>query len=240
MTKGFLLNVLPLFILTACFFDESSQKSTMESLPAGCFQMGSNDFELNGKPVHEVCVSAFAIDKYEVTQGEYKLQMGSNPSFFSTCGDNCPVEQVNWAQANEYCQKLGKRLPTEAEWEYASKAGSTTLFYWGDDSSGATVAKYAWFRENSDSKTHPVGGKLPNTWGLYDMSGNVWEWTSDWYDKNYYSSSPIQDPKGPQEGSNRVNRGGSWYSFASSLRTANRNDNLADLKSSNLGFRCAK
>ncbi len=202
--------------------------------------MGSKDFELNGQPVHEVCVSAFSIDKYEVTQGEYEAQMGSNPSSFSSCGQNCPVEQVSWEQAKEYCLKVGKRLPTEAEWEYASKAGTTTLFYWGDDSTYATVDKYAWFRDNSNAKTHPVGQKQANAWGLYDMSGNVWEWTADWYDKNYYSKSPAQDPQGPTEGVNRVNRGGSWYSYPTSLRTANRNDNLADLQSNNLGFRCAK
>jgi sulfatase modifying factor 1 len=204
------------------------------------YQMGSKDFELNGQPVHEVCVSAFSIDKYEVTQGEYEAQMGSNPSSFSSCGQNCPVEQVSWEQAKEYCLKVGKRLPTEAEWEYASKAGTTTLFYWGDDSTYATVDKYAWFRDNSNAKTHPVGQKQANAWGLYDMSGNVWEWTADWYDKNYYSKSPAQDPQGPTEGVNRVNRGGSWYSYPTSLRTANRNDNLADLQSNNLGFRCAK
>jgi eukaryotic-like serine/threonine-protein kinase len=142
---------------------------------------------------------------YEVTQGEYERVMGTNPSHFK--GDpRLPVETVSWQDAMTFCERLSAlpaersagrvyRLPTEAEWEYACRAGSTTIYSFGD--SEGSLGDYAWYDSNSGSKTHPVGQKRPNAWGLYDMHGNVWEWCSDWYDGSYYASSPVDDPTGP-------------------------------------------
>jgi len=207
----------------------------MVSLPSGCFCMGSNDgWYDDEKPVHRVCLSAFSMDKYEVTQGEYERVMGSNPSYFSSCSSNCPVEGVDWNESSDYCRKVGKRLPTEAEWEYAARAGTTTKWYCGNDES--CLDRIAWYDGNSGSKTHPVGQKQPNDWGLYDMAGNVWEWTSDW--NGAYSSESQQDPRGASSGSGRVDRGGSWDSDPADLRSAFRNYGGPGDRVSDLGFRC--
>jgi len=210
--------------------------SGMVLIPAGCFQMGSTDEDDDEKPVHQVCLDAFSMDKYDVTQGAYHAATGKNPSNFSNCGDNCPVEQVNWNEAKAYCESQGKRLPTEAEWEYAARAGTTTRYYWGNDASEA--GRYAWYAGNSGSTTHPVGQKEPNAWGLYDMAGNVWQWTADWYAKDYYGSSPERNPKGPGSGSYRVDRGGSWHLVPANLRSAYRRSGTPDYRSSGFGFRC--
>ncbi len=174
------------------------------------------------KPVHKVCVDDFYIGKYEVTQGQWKAIMGNNPSSFSNCGDNCPVENISWNDAQEFINKLNKktgknyRLPTEAEWEYAARSGGRSEKYSG----GNDIDSVAWYKKNSGSKTHPVGQKSANGLGLYDMSGNVWEWVNDWYSSSYYSKSPKNNPKGPDIGSARVLRGGSWYDDAGEARTA--------------------
>ncbi len=181
-------------------------------IPAGEFMAGEPD-SLKG-----MVLSAFYIDKYEVTQREYEQVMGNNPSEFKGC-DNCPVEQVTWFEAKEYCEKVGKRLPTEWEWEKAAKAGTTTTFYWGESKSMAN--DYAWYDKNSED-THPVGKKKPNKYGLYDMAGNVWEWTSSDYD-----------------GSRKVLRGGSWDDTPDLLWSSDR---LRGGPSSRLrynGFHCA-
>ena len=201
-------------------------------IEGGTFMMGSNDGESNEKPVHQVTVSGFYMSKYEVTQAEYEQVMGNNPSKFTDC-PTCPVENVSWHDAVAYCEKVGKRLPTEAEWEYACRAGSTGKYYWGDAMDGS----YAWYSDNSGGKTHPVGQKLPNAGGLYDMSGNVWEWCSDWYDENYYSSSPAQNPLGASGGSSRVLRGGSWDDFIDFYRSAGRNYYGPDYRDGYGGFR---
>lgn len=200
----------------------------------GTFQMGSNEYD-NEKPIHSVTVSDFYIGKTEVTQKEWKEVMGSNPSNWK--GDNLPVEKVSWYDAVEFCNKKsdkegltrcytgsgkntkcnfsanGYRLPTEAEWEYASSGGSRTARY--KYSGSNNINDVAWYSSNSNSKTHSVGTKQANELGIYDMSGNVWEWCNDWYHKNYYSKSPTSDPKGADSGSSRVLRGGSWnyYDF---------------------------
>ena len=150
--------------------------------------------------------------------------MGNNPSRFQ--GDpNCPVEQVSWQDAQDFIQKLNAReggtpyrLPTEAEWEYAARAGTTTAYCFGDDVS--QLRAYAWYRDNSDGRTHPVGQLQPNAWGLYDMHGNVWEWVQDWY--GAYAAETAVDPQGPAAGSDRVVRGGSWGSYAAYCRSAYR------------------
>jgi len=210
--------------------------SGMVSIPAGCFMMGEFTYSGSDESPHRVCLDAFSMDKYDVTQGAYRAATGKNPSFFSNCGDNCPMELVNWSEAKAYCESQGKRLPTEAEWEYAARAGTTTRYYWGNDTSEA--GRYAWYAGNSGNTTHPVGQKEPNAWGLYDMAGNVWQWTADWYAKDYYGSYPERNPKGPSSGSARVYRGGNWGDGPAYLRSAYRDDRVPDGHSRDLGFRC--
>jgi len=166
-------------------------------IPAGVFDMGSADGDSDEKPVHKVQITkGFYMGQYEVTQAQYESVMGSNPSYFK--GENNPVEEVSWEEAVAFCKKLSSRenktyrLPTEAEWEYACRAGSTTKYCFGDSES--QLGDYAWNDKNSNFSTHPVGQKQQNNWGLYDMHGNVYEWCQDWYGENYYSGSPAIDP----------------------------------------------
>jgi formylglycine-generating enzyme required for sulfatase activity len=217
--------------------EELKRFPNMAKIPAGSFMMGSpsgigSDDE---RPQHRVTLDGFLMDKTEVTQAEYTKVMGSNPSGFKNC-PSCPVEIVNWSEAKSYCEKVGKRLPTEAEWEYACRAGTTTQYYWGNEMDG----NYGWFDGNSSNKTHPVGEKKPNAWGLYDMSGNVWEWCSDWYDEGYYKSSPESNPSGASSGRYRVLRGGSWGSNGSYLRSGYRDWDSPDRRAYINGFRCAR
>jgi formylglycine-generating enzyme required for sulfatase activity len=202
----------------------------------GWFEMGSADGDADEKPVHRVFVSSFYMDRYEVTQEEYERVMGKNPSYFKC--PTCPVEQVSWNDAVKYTQKVGKRLPTEAEWEYAVRGGNKNR---GDDYSGSYDAGIvAWYNDNAGSKTHPVGGKQPNELGLYDMSGNVWEWCADWYDASYYRSSPRENPKEPDAGQYRVLRGGSWNDDAQIPRVSNRGWSNPSNRDYDLGFRCSQ
>ncbi|MDP2984010.1 MAG: formylglycine-generating enzyme family protein, partial [Candidatus Latescibacter sp.] len=183
----------------------------MVSIPTGIFQMGSNDGDSDEKPVHSVTLSAFEMSATEITQGQYKAVIGSNPSRF-TGDDNLPVEVVSWNEAVAFCRALSQktvgefRLPTEAEWEYACRAGTTTKYNLGDSESD--LARAGWYHGNSGRKTHPVGQKTPNAWGLYDMHGNVWEWCNDWYGS--YSLESAANPTGANIGSERVTRGGCW------------------------------
>ncbi|MDP7610975.1 MAG: formylglycine-generating enzyme family protein, partial [Nitrospinaceae bacterium] len=223
------------------YWDENGQKKSeitykdgMVYVAGGTFQMGSNSGDSDEKPIHTVTVSSFYMDKTEVTQAEYRKVMGKNPSKFSGC-DDCPVENVSWHDANEYAKKVGKRLPTEAEWEYAARGGNKSKGYRYSGSN--TISSVGWYDDNSRSKTHPVAQKQPNELGLYDMSGNVWEWCSDWYSDSYYRSSPKNDPQGPNSGSRRVLRGGSWYNDDSVCRVANRVRNYPDDRFDNNGFR---
>ncbi len=194
----------------------------MICLPGGEFMMGSNDHK-SEQPPHSVKLSPFFIGKYQITQEQWKAVMGGNPSHFK--GDDLPVENVSWDDAVKFCEAISKqtgkdyRLPTEAEWEYACRAGSTGRYCFGDDVK--SLGDYAWYRENSDGKTHPVGRKKPNAWDLYDMHGNVLEWCQDWYDENYYKQSPRENPQGPSSGTYRVARGGSCYD-RSGCRSINR------------------
>ena len=209
----------------------------------GKFMMGSPAGEKdrsNDETQHEVTLSKpFYIGKYAVTQEQYEKVMGANPSNFK--GAKNPVETVSWDDAQDFCKKLsatsGKtvRLPTEAEREYACRAGSTTAFCFGDNENG--LADYAWYASNSDSKTHPVGEKKPNAWGLYDMHGNVFEWCQDWYGD--YPAGAATDPQGAAQGAGRVLRGGCWGVAPRYCRSAFRDDNypVGRLDGHGLGFR---
>jgi len=191
-------------------------KLEMILIRPGSFMMGSDKGYSDEKPVHKVKITKpFYMGKFEVTQAQYQAVMGSNPSSFK--GEvNLPVETVNWNDCQEFLKKLNEkipgkdfRLPTEAEWEFACRAGSITEYCFGDSENN--LGEYAWFASNSGQKTHPVGGKKPNAWGLYDMHGNVWEWCNDYFGDKYYESIPAEDPKGADSGALRILRGGSWY-----------------------------
>jgi formylglycine-generating enzyme required for sulfatase activity len=210
----------------------------MVFVEGGEFIMG--DAELEDAPPHKVTVSSFYIGKYPVTQAQWEAVMGNNPSEFKNC-ENCPVENVSWYDCQGFIQKLnaktGKtyRLPTEAEWEYAARGGKRSKGYKYAGSN--EIEAVAWYGGNSNDKTHPVGQKKPNELGIYDMTGNVWEWCCDWYGESYYNSSPGNNPKGPESGRYRVLRGGSWGNFAESCLVAGRNDWDPGRRGDYLGFR---
>ncbi|MEA5490312.1 MULTISPECIES: formylglycine-generating enzyme family protein [Pseudanabaena] len=199
----------------------------------------------NERPqIKDVDVSAFYMGKYAVTQAQWQEIMGNNPSHFK---DNLlnPVEQVSWNDTQEFCknlsQKTGRefRLPSEAEWEYACRAGTATAYSFGDN--GSLLGEYAWYEDNSGAKTHPVGQKKPNPWGLYDMHGNVWEWCQDSYEK-YGGESDLIRKTGKaivkeNDNRSRLLRGGSWFAYAQGCRSACRNLDFARSQSSNIGFR---
>jgi len=215
----------------------------MVRIPAGEFMMGSPSNEpgrdSDEGPQHRVRISRdFWLGQTEVTQGLWKAVMGSNPSYFKNCGDDCPVEQVSWNDCQEFIRKLNGmvsggnfRLPTEAEWEYACRAGTTGPYAGDLDATG-------WYDKNSGSRTQRVGQKKPNAWGIYDMHGNVWEWCQDW--KAEYPSGSVTDPTGPSSGSYRVYRGGSWYDNAVFCRSANRNGYAPVARDFHLGFRLVR
>lgn len=205
-------------------------------IPAGEFQMGSNTGYDDEKPVHRVALDGFWMGRYEVTQGEWKKILSSNPSHFQS-GDKYPIEEASWDDAHKFIGRLNSRsgqrfrLPTEAEWEYACRAGTTGDRY-GD------LEDIAWYAGNSGGKTHPVGQKRPNAWGLYDMLGNVWEWCSDRHET--YASGFGRNPFAPSSGSFRVGRGGSWYDYARNVRSADRNGGRPSGRNSCLGFRLVR
>jgi formylglycine-generating enzyme required for sulfatase activity len=214
-------------------------KLELVKVAAGSFNMGSNDYS-DEQPIHRVNLREFLIGKYPVTQAQYQAIMGTNPSNFK--GSQNPVEEVSWHDAVKFCEELSRRngqkvkLPTEAQWEYACRAGSTGKYCFGDDVS--KLGNYAWYNENSGSKTHPVGGKLANSWGLHDMHGNVWEWCEDVWHENYNGA--------PSDGSawltggeqnRRALRGGSWFNDGFVCRSANRVSNNAVVRNSDNGFR---
>ncbi len=188
------------------------------SFNRGCDEQRDGDCQDDEKPVHSVTLSTFEIGRYEITQAQWQAVMGDNPSHFKDCGSNCPVENVSWNDIQTFLQKLNKmtgktyRLPTEAEWEFAARGGNSSQGYRYSGSNN--LDKVAWYWENANGKTHPVGGKIKNELGLYDMSGNVREWCADGYDENYYANSPSKNPRG----TSRVLRGGSWVIHLPQLR----------------------
>ena len=223
----------------------------MVAVGGGTFQMGATSEQQNAYddeyPVHSVTLSDYYIGETEVTQELWQAVMGSNPSYF-TGNSQRPVESVSWNDCQTFVNKLNDllagqlpagrrfRLPTEAEWEYAARGGRSR----GTQYSGSSrIGDVAWYGDNSGSTTHPVKGKNRNELGLYDMSGNVWEWCSDWYSSNYYSNSPSANPQGPSSGSNRVLRGGSWGGNARHCRVARRDGYSPGLRYFNYGLRLA-
>jgi formylglycine-generating enzyme required for sulfatase activity len=220
-------------------------------IPAGTIFMGSPLDEPGrggDEGRHKVTLNRpFYMQKTEVTQGQWNAVMGENPSHFRACGENCPVEKVTWHDAQRFIARLNAmsgtsayRLPTEAEWEYAARAGSQTALSNGSIAVtgcayDATLDRIGWYCNNSNHRSHPVAKKKPNVWGLYDMHGNVWEWCQDWYSD--YPSSMVIDPSGPSNGTYRVSRGGSWYCGAQSCRSANRYKVNPDYRNPLIGFR---
>ncbi len=239
-------------------FREEQTGIVFVKLPGGTFQMGSPASEAERHddegPVHEVTLSPFLIAKYEVTQAQWKRVMGTSPSYFK--GDELPVEKVSWNDCQEFCKKTGLSLPTEAQWEYACRAGTTTPYHSGD--SEADLAEVGWFYLNSGHKelpagtewepdklkgwgcrTHRVGAKKPNGFGLHDMHGNVWEWCEDVYNRDYYSKAASRNgDKACTSGSgDRVRRGGGWYYYARRCRSALRAGLFPGDRNAHLGFR---
>ena len=217
----------------------------MVRVKGGTFQMGAtseqgSDAYDDEYPVHSVTLSDYYIGQTEVTQELWEAVMGDNPSYFT--GDNqCPVERVSWDDCQEFIKKLNRltgknfRLPTEAEWEYAARGGNKSKGYKYSGSNDADAV--AWYNKNSGSKTQPVAQKQSNELGLYDMSGNVWEWCQDWYGD--YTSRSQSNPKGANTGSDRVLRGGSWFDYARYVQVSYRHNCTPDTRFSGYGLRLA-
>jgi len=232
---------------------------TMADIPGGSFQMGSNDGDDNEKPVRTVTVTGFKMMSTEVTQAQYQAIMNDNPSFHKL-DENCPVEKVSWKDATVFCNRLservglepcydpgsgacdftknGFRLPTEAEWEYACRGNTGSEYNTGNGESALDRA--GWYARNSREKTHAVAQKARNVYGLYDMHGNVWEWTNDWYDKNSYSQDGTDDPTGPAGGREKVLRGGSWIDWPKDCRSAKRREFDPNKNYTDIGFRVVR
>jgi len=227
-------------------------------IPPGEFVMGKSRGDDQGEkdeiPAHDVKLTkAFYLGRYEVTQAQWQARMGSNPSVFQSASaevpaaqvPNRPVEEVSWNMIQGFLTQTGMRLPTEAEWEYAYRAGTTTTFhgftgYLSGTNDDSLLGNIAWFDGNSNNQTRPVGDKLGNGYGLHDMSGSVYEWVNDWYGGNYYSSSPQNNPQGPRKGTTRVVRGGDWGYDSSICRASNRNNLTPTATIRYVGFRAAR
>jgi formylglycine-generating enzyme required for sulfatase activity len=241
---------------------DTATQIEMVLIPPGIFQMGCNaskqwSCQNHENPVHGVTLTnAFYLGRYEVTQAQWQAVMGSNSSYFQSPSSdvpvdqipNRPVEQVSWnmiAGAGGFMAQTGMRLPTEAEWEYAYRAGTTTAFhgftgYLNGTNDDTLVGSIAWYTSNSNSQTRPVGGKAGNGFGVHDMAGNVFEWVNDVYSSLYYAASSAENPLGPVSGPSRVVRGGSWYFSTSSLRASNRAGSLLGISFNDFGFRAAR
>ena len=262
-----ILVALSLFISPRQSWAEPSRaydEPSMVRIPAGNYKIGfktdkalsectkHNDpckrkwFE-DEEPIHTIYLDSYLIDKFEVTQEEFAGEMGSNPSEFR--GDKLPVEKVTWHEAQQYCRRVGKRLPTEAEWEVAAKGGKENIYPWGNE----VQSRKANFCDRHCNKrwnveqfidgyktTAPVGSFPPNGYGLHDMAGNVYEWVFDWYEKEYYEHSKSKNPRGPSTGKYKVMRGGSWINYAVGTRPTDRTDSKPDKRLNFTGFRCAK
>lgn len=228
----------------------------MVHVEGGTFTMGNDaprGLKVNydaSRPEHRVTVGDYYVGRYEVTQAQWQAVMGENPSYFQAggyaagVGDSLPVERVSWTAAQQFCTLLSQmtgrrfRLPTEAEWEYAARGGAKgqTFSYSGSNKAD----EVAWYKGNSQLTPHEVGSKQPNALGLFDMSGNVWEWCYDYYDKDYYKKSPEDNPDGPSKGSDRVYRGGCWTSGFDDLRMTSRHSFSQNKEYGMIGIRLAQ
>ncbi len=217
-----------------------SISGSMVWVTGGRFIMGNHSGEADERPEYEVVIDGYSISKYPVTQRQWTTIMGSNPSEFVGC-DQCPIDRVSWDEAQQFIEILNKltgkkyALPTEAEWEYAAKGGPKTQGY--RYSGSDNIDAVAWHAGNSGRHPHPVGEKAPNELGLYDMTGNVWEWCQDWYNKNYYEVRESNNPTGPASGAARVRRGGSWFTQSINCKTSTRNSVKQDYRDDSGGFR---
>ena len=241
---------------------------SMVNIEGGTFKMGNPDGDYDEHPAHPVTINSFSMSRTEITNGQYcdflnDIDCNKDGSYEGTdyidmeskyCQitfsagifrpksgkDNFPAVEVSWKGARAYCRWAGGRLPTEAEWEYAARGGKKTFYdsftYAGSDN----ISGVAWFTKNSGGNSHPVGQKKPNEYGLYDMSGNVWEWCSDWYNDGYYRKSPEKNPQGPKDGKVRVLRGGSWYNEKDLCRVTNRIGVMPLITYNNIGFRLCR
>ncbi len=243
ITSALFITSLMLFV--GCGSSEKETEGNMVFVEGGTFQMGSNSGDSDEKPVHFVTVSDFNISKTEVTFEQYDAFCDATgrdkPDDEGWGRGNRPVIYVYWQDAFDYCEWMSKttgetyRLPTEAEWEYAARGGNKSKGYRYSGSN--TISSVGWYDDNSAEKTHPVAQKQPNELGLYDMSGNVQEWCSDWYGEESYSSSPQINPQGPNSGKARVVRGGCWFNYDFVCRVADRGRYNPDFRYSGYGFR---
>lgn len=213
------------------------------ALPGGEFTMGADAGTADERPAHRVRLRPFRIGRFEVTQEQWAAVMGGNPAHFAGC-PRCPIEQVSWGDVQEFLAKAGAllgerlRLPTEAEWEFAAAGGARRQRWPGTDDPDDVVS-YAWTKGSFEGRTHPVGGKEPNSFGVYDLAGNVAEWCSDWYDAGYYRESPPGNPPGPSGGRRRCVRGGSFLGDVDDARTTARGAARPEARRRSIGFRVA-
>jgi len=232
-------NVLNSVQTASLYKPKQIKRDDMVLIPEGEFMMGSSNKmdDPNEQPAHQVYLDAYYIDKYEVTQKHFKEVMGYNPALW--IGSDLPVERVSWFEAKEYCEKIGKRLPIEAEWEKAAKGGRNHR--WPGTNNQDELVDYSWNDDTgAKGRTHPVGTKKPNGYGIYDMSGNVYEWVADWFGMDYYKNSPKDNPKGPAKGISKILRGGCWDNHTYEVRTTSRYAASPKVKYADNGFRCAK
>jgi formylglycine-generating enzyme len=238
--RNVVLAVLIGITITARAADTAAARPGMAYVPAGEFLMGSkagdpNVFEHEAgseQPQHPVKLKAFYIDRTEVTHKQFDSFQPGHPRDERSPCDDCPMTNVSWHDAKAYCESQKKRLPTEAEWEKAAKGGKDETF--------APLDDYAWYNANAIKGTKPVGQKKPNGYGIYDMLGNVREWTNDWFDVGYYQKSPKEDPKGPDKGERKVERGGAFFLPKRSVTTTIRYNHPPTFRLYFLGFRCAQ
>jgi formylglycine-generating enzyme len=250
MTREFIITAIISIIAASAVaaglttFSETVSGIEFVPVKGGCFKMGNNNGMYDTwdeQPEHEVCLSDYYLGRFEVTQRQWQSVMGSNPSRFKACGPNCPVESVSWLDIQAFLKRLNKksgkrfRLPTEAEWEYAARSGGRKEKFAG----GNSLGQLGWYQDNSGNVVHPVGQKQPNGLGLYDMSGNVWEWVQDWHSPEYYVQSPRNNPQGPAKGLCRVVRGGCIATEANLARTDHRRLNDPEERFNLVGFRVA-
>ena len=247
--KKIFASVALLFLLQPAFAQRKNDRTAdplkidMVLVKGGKFTMGNDSESIDRRPAHRVILKDYSISRFEVTEQQWKAVMGSNPSKYSYCED-CPVTDVSWTEAmafvNKLNEKTGKhyRLPSEAEWEFAARGGKQGRLYQFSGKRGPQPI--AWYNDNSKDHVHPVGRKVANELGIFDMSGNVEEWCNDWYSKDYYTKKDVTDPTGPDGGISKVVRGGSWNSSAHDIVVTRRAAYLPDTKSNTLGFRLAE